>query len=298
MVVSRSGDWYTSPFRVNRVGVVRHLAWSRDGGILYGIHTSNPDGAIAGLPIDQGSVWAWDSRTDTVERLGSPCTGCQLGDPAVGPDGTLAVAFQGLGCPNDPGDPVRLECGVSGVAVLGQDGWRTLTTSPKLLEAAPNSLNLALLGWSDASTLVLGSPNTGVTRLALDGTVTPVGFGAGCCNGSGDVSALSPDGTTAAFNIFESDYVHDGILLTPVVGGAGRLVGRVVHGDGFLGQPAWSPDGRTISTLRTATTERGNTSTISFSILIVPTDGSATRQFTLPFDAGDPSDIAWLPPAR
>ena len=96
----------------------------------------------------------------------------------------------------------------------------------------------------------------------------------------------------------KSDYVHDGILLTPVDGGTGRLVGRVVHEDGFLGQPAWSPDGRTISTLRTTMTERGNSSTVSFSILIVPTDGSATRQFTLPLVSNDASAIAWVPPAR
>ena len=310
VVVSRAGDWYTVPFDVNRVGVVQHLAWSRDGGILYGIHQSaNTTDPTSTLPVDPGSVWAWDARADTVERLGSPCTGCALGDPTIGPDGTLAVAFLGEACSDTAWDHTRLECVGSGVAVLGKGGWRTVTTGAQMLAAAPNSLALSLLGWSGSSTLVLGSPTTGVTRLGLDGTLTRVGFGTVCCgNGLNDWLSLSPDGTTTAVGLRDGDLVHSEILLTPVDGSHARSIGKVVSSvrnqdgsstGGRLGQAAWSPDSQTIAV---GLWRLPNGDSPSTSVLVVGRDGSGLRQFALPI-AGDPyptgpAPLAWLPPVR
>jgi hypothetical protein len=209
----------------------------------------------------------------------------------------LAVAF--TMCAATPADHVQLECMSGGVALLEPGGWRTMTTTAQLLTTAPDSFALTLLGWSDASTLVIGSVSTGVTRLGLDGTLTHVGGGGG--GNGGELLVLSPDGVTTALNTVEIDYVnnetHPEIVLTPVAGGPLRIIGKSAPAGDF-GQPRWSPEGTSIAAVWTTAS---GVSLVASGIAIVDVATGTSHQIAVPvawMGTDSPTPVAWLPPVR
>jgi hypothetical protein len=95
------------------------------------------------------------------------------------------------------------------VALLDASGsWRVLVA------------RAGLLGWADASHLVLNDGINGLT--GLDGSTRP--WQEPCCHGTGFSGPLSPDGSTIAGMTLNSDFVHYSVTLLNVADGSSSTV--------------------------------------------------------------------------
>jgi hypothetical protein len=295
------------PFPAGAFQQVRHLAWAPDGSALFGVSrpTLDPSGVPyfdqdMGTMIDgPGMVLRWDTATANVTELGSPCDGCPLAQLYVSPDGRYVATDTGKG----------------EVAIVDREGrWRTVSAGSELV------------GWSDATSLVLNDGEHGLT--GLDGSTRP--WAAPCCHGTGFGGPLSPDGSTIAGVTMGSDFVSRSVTLLNVRDGTARTVWTVadVRGcDGFTpgssGHPdciaahpetpgpdaisgyarifAWSPDGNRILLLDQ------NIDTPEATLQIVLVDGSGAGpkvnvsvpdlSMTLGFPNIGPA-VVWLPGSK
>jgi hypothetical protein len=112
-------------------------------------------------------------------------------------------------------------------------------------------------------------------------------------NQFGGIPVWSPDGTRIAFQ-GPANLEMGGIFVMNADGsGVTRLIGYEFglpddgYGDGFVGFPSWSPDGRSIAFVR------GNYG-IPWEAYIMNADGSGVRRLGLPGSVGD-SRLSWSP---